>query len=750
MRTELYSVRSSTEEVAYINNNLKRIATEINANSGIKILFKTEIDYNPKKLRTDIFESFEASNPPELHIFLNALDSEDISSFTYLFSPLIEALEKEIAKNQGTDRSKGTPHIKVHTIDGLKGNLPAYCFTFRRRKFLVLPRISLTGAELSEYVSEAVLKSKDIFADAFKTCPNGFIFKKDDPEKKGRFFSFLTKKSPAVETEDSTEEILPEAENSTAEIPEVSEAVAPKEKKTLNVDTTEDFLKESEKEESPEKTSENKKTKKKKSRLKNFFFSFIPMKGDKKKDIILKIVVLIAIVTFFVGAYLLFKFYIIDPAKNDADMKEIQKIFYSVPEDEHLNYTDAEGNTIDVATDETTRNWAGVQKVNKEIIGWVKMNNTKIDYPVLYHKGDTDKTQFYLYKNYKKEYSEFGSIFLDYRCTVGGDSKHVILHGHNMGSDKDSMFGSLVRYTIKDGRTQANPDYYKSHALVNFDTPVQNGEWIVFAVMKIDVANTKDNVFDYLRTDFNSDAQFMNFIYNIKERSYFDVDVPINEDDRIITLSTCSYETDNMRTIVVARKVRNGEDVSKYINSVKGQTPKSDVYTDFLKEYDNIKWYDGKEKPTGEVDLEYMHQVEMYTVKFYDANGKVIRTEKVRKGEDAVGIVGAPPVKKSDSTYHYKFLKWSTSYKKVTKDLHVKPIYEKVRIPAENNVSPTAPLTLPDTTEAPKPKPNTPQQTTQKPSTEAPTTAPVTTAPVILEPTLPIVTEAPLTTQSAE
>lgn len=774
MRTEIYSVRSNAQEVSYINKNLKAIATEINNKAGIKILFKTEIDANSKKIKTELNESFIADNPPELYIFLNALDTKDISSFYSLFSPFIEGLEKELSKKYESRNlnTQSYPHIQIHTIDGLKGGYPAYCFTFKRRKYLVLPRISLVNDELTDYVSSAILIAKDVFSKAFDKCPDGYIYSSEKPvSSKDKIKAFFDRNKHSVASHPDTEEMHSELsftepekeqepkpakeENSSAveeskekktkeETMKAPQKASKKEKKKKNSEenakekTSEEKAENtqvfSEVPEAPEKESEDKheenaeeknEDKNKKSGFKNFIKSFIPMKGDSKRNLILKIVVLIAIVVFLVGAFLLLKFYVLDPTSNSNDMREIQSVFYSdtdsSSETRIEEITDAQGNVVEtiVVSDgkEKNHNWKGVQKINKEIVGWVQLDKTDIDYPVLYHKGDNEKSQFYLYKNYKKKYSDFGSIFLDYRSQKA-DARHVILHGHNMGSDKDAMFGSLIRYTIKDGRTKANTDYYKSHAIINYDTPKQNGEWIVFAAMKIDVSNEKDNVFNYLRAEFTNDAQYMNFIYNVKERSYFDVNIPINESDRLLTLSTCSYETDNMRTVIVARQVREGEDVSKYIKAVKGKTPAYSVTSDFISEFDNIKWYDKKEKPEGDCSLEYMEQREMFTVKFYDANGKVIRTEKVIKGEDAKGIAGTPPAKKSDSKYRYRFLKWSVSYKNVQKNLDVKPIYEKF-------------LLAPPTTE---PRVEEPVPTNPPVYIPDPTTPPSTTVPIPASP----------------
>ncbi len=762
MRTELYSVRSSEEDISYINKNLKRIVTKLNRRAAVKVLFKTEIDWNAKKIKADLLESLVANNPPELHIFLNAIDTKDNSAFCSLFTPFLTSLEKDILKSAPPEYKKSGlyPHIQVHTLDGLSSEYPAYCFSFRRRKVLVLPEIGHMGTDPCDYICEAVIAAKDFFFKQYDECPEGFTYTSHKPTTlKNKFSAFLSHNKSTEEEEPAEHEAeIPteaqeekgETDTENYEVPSISimDIDAKPTRDIIIFDEEEppqeqpepiaDIIADEDEDPTPKtnietaEDTEDTDSSKKESGFRSFLRSFIPMKGDTPKGIFLKIIVLVAVVAFLTGAGLLIKFYIVDPGVNEADMKEIQSIFYSSPTQ---TVTDPEGNVI-ATVDEVSRNWEGLKKINKEIVGWIKVDKTKVDYPVLFHKEDNEKSQFYLYRNYKKKYSDFGSIFMDYRCEKGIDSKHVILHGHNMGSD-DSMFGSLLNYSRAEGRTQGNTKFYKSSPIINLDTPKGNTEWIIFAVMKIDVANNKNNIFNYLQTDFEGSAQYMNFIYNIKVRSYLDVKVPINEKDRLLTLSTCSYETDNMRTIVVARKVRDGEDISKYVKSVKRSSPQGVVYTDFASEYaeGNLKWYDGKGKLNGNGDLEFMDQREMFTVTFVDAKGKKIISQYVLKGEDATAPVGAPPVKESDSKYNYAFRKWSPSFKKVTQNLTVKPVYDKYLKPTQSSQT-QPPQTQEPQTQAPQTQPPTIAPTTLAPVTQATTSAPVQTDPSIQANTL--------------
>ncbi len=748
MRTELYSVRSSERDMALLSRNLHDIVSALQEREGIKVLFKTEIDCSPKKIGADLIESFEADNPPEFYIFANALETKDNSSFVRLFAPFIEALERVLPKLEVAEGEPQVyPHIKVYPINSLPGDYPAYCFAYRNKKILALPRITLVSVNFSEYICNAVKEAKRIFSEAFVNCPDGYVYATKKPRSLlKRVFGMTSAYEESTELPVNTDSPLSEAENEantatkTTDTPsadigetQTAESETPtKAKETSETTPPQDVQAEA------DDTSEDKEveaeTEKKKE---GFFRSFIPMKGDSKKDVIIKIVVLIAIIGLLTGAYLLIDFFVISPWKNTTAMTDIQSIFYG--SDVTLE-TDAEGNFISTPDEMPEKNWDGLQKINDEIVGWIKLDKTKIDYPVLHHKGDNEDSQFYLYLNYKKTYSDFGSIFVDYRCEESLDSKHVILHGHNMGSD-ESMFGSLIRYARASGWTKGNPKYYKEHPIVEISTPESDTEWIIFAIMKIDVSNDNDDVFNYLRGDFISDAQYMNFIYNIKARSYLDIEVPINENDRLLTLSTCSYETETMRTIAVARQVREGEDVSKYIDTVKAQTPVKTTYSSFSYEYDanNTSWYDGKKKPQGDESLEYMEQVPTYTVIFKDGNGNVITKQKVLEGKDAFPPMGGDPPKAPDDTYYYTFKKWDKSYKNITADTVITALFDKHKLPTvstpaddENDVpevndNPPAPTEAPTPppTEAPTPPPTeAPTEAPAPPPTEAPTQAP--------------------------
>ena len=335
----------------------------------------------------------------------------------------------------------------------------------------------------------------------------------------------------------------------------------------------------------------------------NFFLSFIPHRGDSRSSVVRKTVVLVAILAFLGALVYVLDYFIFAPMQNTAITAEIQQIAYR----QNTEETTPEGEKL------PEQDWDALKKINKEIVGWIRMADTPIDYPVLWHKDDDQNYQHYLKHTYKNEYSEYGSIFVDYRCKKGTKSRNVILHGHNMLNG--SMFHELVNYS---DRFNANLDYYKKHAVLTFNTPDGDSKWKVISVFKTSTLYAHGEFFNYMQGEFNSDAEFMNFVYNMRIRSMFNIPVMVNETDQILTLSTCSYEFTSFRTVLVARKVRPGEDESVdvqlatvnpsplypevYYTANGGERP--DPLT-FKKANAKglVSWYDGSGKLEGAEDL---------------------------------------------------------------------------------------------------------------------------------------------------
>ncbi len=427
-----------------------------------------------------------------------------------------------------------------------------------------------------------------------------------------------------------------------------------------------------------------------------FVNQFIPLRSDSKKEVGRKCVVIAAFLVFLGALALLFYNMVFLSMRNAQLNGEIQTVAHGDRSDDpHAPETD-EG--ID---------WDALKEINDEIVGWIQINDTQIDYPVLWHKDDDMSSQYYLNHNYKNEYDSYGSIFLDYRCTNGTDSKNIIMHGHHMNDG--SMFGNLMDY----GGTSPDLDFYKEAPTIRFDTPQAAGTYKIISVFKTNTLSSQGEFFNYMIGNFQNEKDFMNYVYNVRVRSLINCPVNVNEDDELITLSTCSYEFTNFRTVVVARRVRIGEDpkvdVSKasvnddavwpevYYSSRGGTRPE---VTDFVKAYEKkqINWYDGtfdfKDQkvsvsgattaaPTTEKSKDDDDKTEAqtttdlvvyHTVKFINYDGSEISTQQVLDGQPAQ----APPnpKKPSDNYYNYVFKGWQLDFNCVVADMTIAPNFE--------------------------------------------------------------------------
>lgn len=163
---------------------------------------------------------------------------------------------------------------------------------------------------------------------------------------------------------------------------------------------------------------------------------------------------------------------------------------------------------------------------NPDTIGFIKVMGTNINYPFV----QTLDNDYYLNRSYDKTYNNAGWIFLDYRNNEFND-KNTIIYGH--GRINGTMFGSL-KDTLKSS-WQNNKDNY----IIKISTEKENSIWQIFSVYKI--ATTSD----YLQTTF-SDNEFESFISLIKNRSSYNFETNVTNEDKVLTLSTCYNDNDKM------------------------------------------------------------------------------------------------------------------------------------------------------------------------------------------------------------
>lgn len=203
-----------------------------------------------------------------------------------------------------------------------------------------------------------------------------------------------------------------------------------------------------------------------------------------------------------------------------------------------IHYTKDEGQIQTKVLDE----YKNLLNKNKKLIGWVKIDDTNIDYPVM----QTLDNEYYLDHNLNQEYDKNGSIFMDKDCDVLKPSTNLILYGHHMKSGQ--MFGNLDDYEKQ--------SYYESHPLIQFDTIYEKGTYQVMYVFRSRVYSEEEIVFKYYQfIDTLSEQEFDSNMQEMARISLYDTGVTAQYGDRLLTLSTCDYQEKNGRFVVVAKKV---------------------------------------------------------------------------------------------------------------------------------------------------------------------------------------------------
>lgn len=193
-------------------------------------------------------------------------------------------------------------------------------------------------------------------------------------------------------------------------------------------------------------------------------------------------------------------------------------------------------------------NYEELYNMNPDFIGWLCIDGTKINYPVMHTPEDS---QYYIYRDFCGKKTASGTPFMGGDCTVDSDS--IIIHGHNMKND--TMFGSLDEYRSR--------DYWKEHPVIKFDTLEEDREYEIFSVFTTRLLYENETGFRYYGYVGDLSEEYFNeFVGQAIRASHYDTGIVPEYGDQILMLSTCSYHTENGRLVVAAYRKR-GEKVNK-------------------------------------------------------------------------------------------------------------------------------------------------------------------------------------------
>lgn len=182
-----------------------------------------------------------------------------------------------------------------------------------------------------------------------------------------------------------------------------------------------------------------------------------------------------------------------------------------------------------------------IYEMNDHVVGWIKMEGTKLDYPVMQTPDDPN---YYLYRSFDKTDSARGSVYAREVCDIDEPSDNITLYGHNMADG--SMFACLNAYTHKNA--------WENNSLIFFDTLYEYHTYKIFAVFKTS-ANIGEGFSYHQFVDAENEQEFNDFVAKCKELSFYDTGITPVYGDKLICLSTCEYTLDNGRLVAAAVRI---------------------------------------------------------------------------------------------------------------------------------------------------------------------------------------------------
>jgi len=247
----------------------------------------------------------------------------------------------------------------------------------------------------------------------------------------------------------------------------------------------------------------------------------------KNKNVwIILLIVLLLILIFFSSAKIIA--YIVDGKKTDRVYDEIREAYL----DNGLETNAKDG----LNTNEDNLYYKKAEfllGINKNTAGWISILGTKVDYPVL--RGDDNI--HYLKYNLEEKRSSRGSIMMDYRNAGDSRDLNITIYGHNMKDD--SMFHDLISYKDR--------AFFELYPKVQFDTLERAGEYSIFSVY------VADSIEDNIKINFSDEIEYSEYLESVKNLSLYDCEIEVNASDRILTLTTCTYEKKGANLIIHAK-----------------------------------------------------------------------------------------------------------------------------------------------------------------------------------------------------
>ncbi len=264
-----------------------------------------------------------------------------------------------------------------------------------------------------------------------------------------------------------------------------------------------------------------------------------------KKWLRISLIVLFSVI-FLVSAYMIADYYINSKKQADTFDTLAEMVLQAtpaapenplpvtpVPEDSGASAVPTEPGPLP--------EYIAVSQLNPDMVGWMKIDNTKVNYPVMHTPGRTDH---YLHLDFYGNYSSHGCLYAREQCDITLPSDNITIYGHNMNDG--SMFAALLKYRDR--------SFWEDHRYITFDTLMEHHTYEIFAVFR--TTASKGEGFTYHQfIDAKDEAEYNEYIADCQSIALYDTGITPTYGDKLITLSTCEYSQKNGRFVVVAKRI---------------------------------------------------------------------------------------------------------------------------------------------------------------------------------------------------
>lgn len=254
-------------------------------------------------------------------------------------------------------------------------------------------------------------------------------------------------------------------------------------------------------------------------------------KKKQKMGLGRKIILVICLIVFFGSAGVLLD-YFLTGLKEQQALEDLEKL---------------RAQKADMVTDKGTviGKYVDLYLKNGDIIGWIDIDDTKVNYPVMWTPNDPE---YYLRRDFNKQHTSAGTPFMDSASDIFIPTSNFFIYGHNMKNG--TMFHDLLKYDDR--------EFYESHRTLKFDTIYKGGQgtYEVIAAGYTKIYPKDSKAFKYYQyAGITSKVDFDEYIRGVKKLSVYDTGVSAEYGDQLVTLSTCAYHEKDGRFFVVAKRI---------------------------------------------------------------------------------------------------------------------------------------------------------------------------------------------------